>query len=58
MADMNVPSYAGLSGQKLQFAITSTATIGFLLFGYDQGVMSGIVCPCLFVCLFVCPLGG
>ncbi|KAF8539588.1 general substrate transporter [Trichophaea hybrida] len=43
MADSAVPTYAGLSGQKLRFAITATATIGFLLFGYDQGVMSGII---------------
>jgi hypothetical protein len=43
MTDSVVPTYAGLSGQKLRFAITATATIGFLLFGYDQGVMSGIV---------------
>lgn len=43
-----IPQYAGLSGNKLRHAITATATIGFLLFGYDQGVMSGIVrCPSL-----------
>ncbi|KAI5789215.1 general substrate transporter, partial [Pyronema domesticum] len=35
--------YGGLSDSKLRVAITTTATIGFLLFGYDQGVMSGII---------------
>lgn len=40
---MSVPTYAGISGAKLRWAITATATIGFLLFGYDQGVMSGII---------------
>ncbi|BGP42522.1 sugar transporter-like protein [Rhodotorula kratochvilovae] len=38
-----VPSYFGLTGEKLILAITATSTVGFLLFGYDQGVMSGII---------------
>ncbi|KAI5481366.1 putative MFS monosaccharide transporter [Pseudohyphozyma bogoriensis] len=38
-----VPSYLGLTGNKLIMAITVTATTGFLLFGYDQGVMSGLI---------------
>ncbi|KAJ5810530.1 Major facilitator superfamily domain general substrate transporter [Penicillium pulvis] len=38
-----VPRYAGLSGHKLSRTITATATMGFLLFGYDQGVMSSII---------------
>ncbi|ODM15619.1 hypothetical protein SI65_08853 [Aspergillus cristatus] len=40
---MSVPSYIGLSGPWLTRAITACATMGFLLFGYDQGVMSGII---------------
>ncbi|KAI0512570.1 general substrate transporter [Xylaria bambusicola] len=32
-----------LIGKPLQWAITSTAGAGFLLFGYDQGVMSGLL---------------
>lgn len=32
-----------LRGRSLQFAITFICTSGFLLFGYDQGVMSGII---------------
>lgn len=31
-----VPSFAGLSGQRLLVAITFAATMGFLLFGYDR----------------------
>ena len=34
---------SALSGPWLVAAITSTCSAGFLLFGYDQGVMSGIV---------------
>ncbi|KAL5353318.1 hypothetical protein ACLOAV_001354 [Pseudogymnoascus australis] len=35
--------YMGLSGRPLGLAISTIATTGFLLFGYDQGVMSGII---------------
>ncbi|KAI5900770.1 general substrate transporter [Schizophyllum commune H4-8] len=38
-----VPHYMGLAGDPLLLMITGIATCGFLLFGYDQGVMSGIV---------------
>ncbi|KAI0805584.1 general substrate transporter [Xylaria sp. FL0064] len=38
-----VPTYWGQSGSKLQTLVTIVATIDFLLFGYDQGVMSGII---------------
>ncbi|KAL4918822.1 general substrate transporter [Aspergillus aurantiobrunneus] len=37
------PTYAGLSGRKLSLSLSTVATMGFLLFGYDQGVMSGII---------------
>ncbi|KAK4700129.1 hypothetical protein P7C70_g6123, partial [Phenoliferia sp. Uapishka_3] len=40
--DAGVPSYFGLVGTRLISAITACATVGFLLFGYDQGVMSSI----------------
>lgn len=32
-----------LVGRPLNWAITATAGSGFLLFGYDQGVMSGLL---------------
>lgn len=38
-----VPTYWGTSGRPLQMLITAVATTDFLLFGYDQGVMSGII---------------
>ncbi|OQD75780.1 hypothetical protein PENDEC_c006G06917 [Penicillium decumbens] len=37
------PTYAGMSGKKLSLTVSTIATMGFLLFGYDQGVMSGII---------------
>ncbi|KAL3419218.1 hypothetical protein PVAG01_09440 [Phlyctema vagabunda] len=36
-------TYLGLKGRSLGLAISTIATTGFLLFGYDQGVMSGII---------------
>lgn len=33
----------GLTGRPLSLAVSVVATTGFLLFGYDQGVMSGII---------------
>ncbi|CAK1354044.1 Sugar transporter STL1 [Cercospora beticola] len=38
-----VPSYWGTNGRALGMLITAVATTDFLLFGYDQGVMSGII---------------
>lgn len=37
------PTYMGLSGDRLIWAVTFFATLGFSLFGYDQGLMSGII---------------
>jgi MFS family permease len=41
--DSGVPTYWGQSGRMLQVLITVVAVTDFLLFGYDQGVMSGII---------------
>ncbi|TGJ86996.1 hypothetical protein E0Z10_g1739 [Xylaria hypoxylon] len=44
-----VPTYWGKSGKTLQKLVTTVATLDFLLFGYDQGVMSGIISGDAFV---------
>ncbi|KAJ5929344.1 sugar transporter STL1 [Penicillium verhagenii] len=36
-------STTGLRGKHLHWAITFTSVVGFSLFGYDQGLMSGII---------------
>lgn len=33
----------GMTGKPLSLAVSVVATMGFVLFGYDQGVMSGII---------------
>lgn len=40
---MAPPTFAGLSGRPLSLTVSTVATMAFLLFGYDQGVMSGII---------------
>lgn len=35
--------YFGLQGKRLHNAIATIAGVGFVLFGYDQGVMSGLL---------------
>ncbi|KAE8348535.1 hexose carrier protein [Aspergillus coremiiformis] len=40
---MSTPTFAGMSGNLLMRSVTTCSTMGFLLFGYDQGVMSGII---------------
>lgn len=40
---MSRTSTAGLQGTKLRVACAGTAVIAFLLFGYDQGLMAGII---------------
>merc|ERR1711939_793691 len=44
-----VPTFWGTSGRTLQWLVTAVATTDFLLFGYDQGVMSGIISSEAFV---------
>lgn len=39
---MSAPKFMGLTGHPLALAVSTVATTGFLLFGYDQGVMSGM----------------
>ncbi|KAK9468204.1 putative hexose carrier protein [Lipomyces arxii] len=42
MTKTDTPSYMGLSGQPLLYAVTFCCSIGFLLFGYDLGYMGGL----------------
>lgn len=49
IADGGVPTYWGTSGRRLQMLISTVAVTDFLLFGYDQGVMSGIISSDAFV---------
>ncbi|KAK9413392.1 putative Major facilitator superfamily (MFS) profile domain-containing protein [Seiridium unicorne] len=44
-----IPTYWSKSGSTLQKYITALATTDFLLFGYDQGVMAGIISSPAFV---------
>ncbi|TFK49269.1 putative sugar transporter [Heliocybe sulcata] len=41
-SDFQIKSYLGLRGQPLVYAITFACCLGFLLFGYDNGVFSGL----------------
>ncbi len=47
-----VPTYWGASGRSLQIMVTLLAVTDFLLFGYDQGVMSGIIGAPVFTSTF------
>ncbi|CAK9442133.1 uncharacterized protein LODBEIA_P58760 [Lodderomyces beijingensis] len=38
-----VETYLGMSGPKLNYAIATFAGVGFLLFGYDQGVYGSLL---------------
>lgn len=41
--DNTLIKYMGYNGNSLTWAVTFFATVGFSLFGYDQGLMSGII---------------
>ncbi|KAB8290207.1 hypothetical protein EYC80_011076 [Monilinia laxa] len=44
--------YLGLKGQRLNLAVTTIAGLDFALFGYDQGVMGGLLTLPSFVATF------
>lgn len=46
------PSFLGLRGQPLLYAVTFTCSIGFLLFGYDLGFMGGLTTDPGFLAVF------
>ncbi|CAK7906084.1 high-affinity glucose transporter 1 [[Candida] anglica] len=39
----HIHSFVGCKGEKLNFAVAVLAGVGFLLFGYDQGVMGSLL---------------
>ncbi|KXN82037.1 Sugar transporter STL1 [Leucoagaricus sp. SymC.cos] len=47
-----------LVGQRLLYAISMFASLGVFLFGYDQGVMSGVITGPRFIKFFSGPDGG
>ncbi|KAJ5157730.1 hexose carrier protein [Penicillium canariense] len=42
MGSSQSPTFIGLKGQSLVYAVTFCCSIGFLLFGYDLGFMGGL----------------
>ncbi|GJN91333.1 hypothetical protein Rhopal_004354-T1 [Rhodotorula paludigena] len=47
-----IPTYMGANGKRLDHLVTVAASCGFILFGYDQGVMSGLISSPQFVRTF------
>lgn len=45
---MASPKFMGLTGKSLSMAVTTVATTGFLLFGYDQGYVSLLCIRCCY----------
>ncbi|KAJ5114390.1 hexose carrier protein [Penicillium alfredii] len=46
------PTFIGLKGQNLVYAVTFCCSIGFLLFGYDLGFMGGLTTSPEFLAVF------
>ncbi|KIV82489.1 hypothetical protein PV11_04597 [Exophiala sideris] len=46
------PTFLGLRGQPLVYAVTLTSSFGFLLFGYDLGFMGGLTTSTAFLNVF------
>lgn len=46
------PTFVGLKGQNLIYAVTFCCSIGFLLFGYDLGFMGGLTTSPEFLAVF------
>ena len=52
---MAPPKFAGLTGRPLGLTVSTIATMGFLLFGYDRKF--SLVC-CVVYCLYTACVGG
>jgi MFS family permease len=46
------PTFVGLKGQNLIYAVTLCCSFGFLLFGYDLGFMGGLTTSTAFLDVF------
>ncbi|KAK9369150.1 general substrate transporter [Lipomyces kononenkoae] len=46
------PTYMGLRGQNLVYAVTMCCSIGFLLFGFDVGFLGGVITSAEFLNTF------
>jgi MFS family permease len=46
------PTFVGLKGQNLVYAVTLCCSFGFLLFGYDLGFMGGLTTSTTFLNVF------
>lgn len=51
----STPTFLGLKGQPLVYAVTFTSSMGFLLFGYDLGFMGGLTTSDDFLAVFHYP---
>lgn len=52
MSSAKSPTFVGLKGQSLIYAVTLCCSIGFLLFGYDLGFMGGLTTSPTFLAMF------
>ncbi|KAJ5729731.1 hexose carrier protein [Penicillium malachiteum] len=52
MSSTNSPTFLGLKGQNLIYAVTFACSVGFLLFGYDLGFMGGLTTSTEFLDVF------
>ncbi|KAJ5591948.1 hexose carrier protein [Penicillium hispanicum] len=52
MRSAQSPTFMGLKGQNLIYAVTFCCSIGFLLFGYDLGFMGGLTTSPEFLAVF------
>jgi hypothetical protein len=54
---MGSPKFMGLTGRPLSLAVSTVATTGFLLFGYDQvGEIQNVGILWRFLCYVLIPL--
>lgn len=55
MSSTKSPTFVGLKGQNLIYAVTFCCSIGFLLFGYDLGFMGSLTTSPTFLAVFDYP---